>query len=123
MVAEDAGGAVCAQIVDLAQTPINHAPTDISLSNTAVNELQPSADYTVGVLSTADNSNGPFTYQILRNDGTWVNADADGRFRVVGNELRANGFKLDYEQAACTRSRFASSIRLASRWIGPSPSR
>jgi hypothetical protein len=85
--------------VHVRSTVANRVPTDIGLSNTVVQELTSSTDVKVGNLSATDGNVGEaLTYQIMRFDGSW--SASDGRFTIVGNELRANGFMLDFEQAA-----------------------
>jgi Ca2+-binding RTX toxin-like protein len=80
--------------VDLTIGPINHGPTDITLTNNAIRELSAAGDF-VGSLGAADQDNGEtFTYELLDAAG--------GRFKIVnGHDLVVdNGFLLDWEQAA-----------------------
>jgi Ca2+-binding RTX toxin-like protein len=71
------------------KTPVNNAPTDISLSTRSVYELSRNGTL-VGVLGTADTAGDEHAYSIV---------DGDGRFKIVGNQLQvANGLKLDTEQ-------------------------
>ncbi len=80
----------------------NDAPTDISLSNTSVNENLP-AGTTVGVFSTTDPNNGnTFTYTLAAGDGSTDN----GNFTISGNTLRTAGI-FDYE----TRSSYTITVR------------
>jgi len=80
--------------VDLTVKPINHAPTDVTLSNGIVRELSATGDF-VGTLGTADQDDGEtFTYELIDSAG--------GRFKIVnGQDLVVdNGFLLDFEQAS-----------------------
>ncbi len=103
--------------VQVHTTVANRVPVDIGLSNTLVQELMSSTDVKIGDLSATDGNPGEtFTYQIMRFDGSW--GTSDGRFTIVGNELRANGFMLDFEQASAhaiqikvTDSRGASYVK------------
>ncbi|WP_262030241.1 cadherin domain-containing protein [Microvirga sp. Mcv34] len=62
------------------------APTDIALSTTSVNEKST----VIGLLSATDTPGDTFTYAVV--------SDPDGKFQVVGNELRVrSGAVLDYE--------------------------
>ncbi|CCI03457.1 Calx-beta domain-containing protein [Microcystis aeruginosa] len=69
---------------------VNDAPTDLQLSNNKVDENSPN-NTIIGVLNTTDpDVNDTFTYTLLDN--------ANGRFTIVGNELRvANSNLLDAE--------------------------
>jgi len=69
---------------------VNDAPTDLQLSNNKVDENSPN-NTVIGVLNTTDpDVNDTFTYTLLDN--------ANGRFTIVGNELRvANSNLLDAE--------------------------
>jgi parallel beta-helix repeat protein len=73
--------------------PVNHAPTDITLSNSTVPENSP-AGTTVGALTAVDPDAGDsHTFTLLDNAG--------GRFAISGNSLVvAAGANLDYETAA-----------------------
>jgi parallel beta-helix repeat protein len=73
--------------------PVNHAPTDITLSNSTVPENSP-AGTTVGALTAVDPDSGDsHTFTLLDNAG--------GRFAISGNSLVvAAGANLDYETAA-----------------------
>ncbi|MGE0088317.1 MAG: leucine-rich repeat domain-containing protein [Bacteroidales bacterium] len=73
---------------------INNAPSNISLSNTSVNE-NVSVGYIVGQLSTTDaDSEDSFTYTFVSGNGT---NDADNAsFTIDGNNLKTNT-SLDYE--------------------------
>jgi ELWxxDGT repeat protein len=70
-----------------------HAPTDIALSTSDIQEFRANGTV-VGDLSTTDpNVGDTFTYTLLD--------DAGGRFALAGNQIRvANGLLLDFEQAA-----------------------
>ena len=71
-------------------TDVIEAPADILLSNAAIAENS-ATDTVVGLLSAAPDNEG-MTYTLLNN--------ADGRFRLVGNEVRvANGVLFDFESA------------------------
>ncbi|WP_245435401.1 hypothetical protein [Microvirga calopogonii] len=79
--------------VDLTIKPINHAPTDVTLSNSTIRELSATGDF-VGSLSATDQDSGEtFTYDLVDTAG--------GRFKIVnGHDLVVdNGFLLDFEQA------------------------
>ncbi|MBO1907862.1 hypothetical protein KHP60_20790 [Microvirga sp. 3-52] len=83
--------------IDLTIKPVNHGPTDITLSNTSIRELSAAGDF-VGSLGAADQDAGEtFTYQLIDTAG--------GRFKIVnGHDLVVdNGFLLDFEQAAAHR--------------------
>ncbi|TRT44375.1 MAG: tandem-95 repeat protein, partial [Microcystis aeruginosa Ma_QC_C_20070703_M131] len=69
---------------------VNDTPTDLQLSNNKVDENSPN-NTVIGVLNTTDpDVNDTFTYTLLDN--------ANGRFTIVGNELRvANSNLLDAE--------------------------
>jgi|GEM_PF-3540277 len=71
------------------QTPVNEAPTDISLSDQIVDENAEGA--VVAVLSSTDpDADDTATYSIVE--------DASGLFEIVGNELRLReGVSLDHE--------------------------
>jgi Ca2+-binding RTX toxin-like protein len=71
----------------------NDAPTAVTLNNPlSPSEFTPNG-FVVGTLSATDiDASETFTYTLTD--------DADGRFTIVGNELRvANGLLLDFEQA------------------------
>ncbi len=79
--------------VDLTLRPVNHAPTDITLTNQSIRELSAAGDF-VGSLGAADVDAGEtFTYELIDNAG--------GRFKLVnGHDIVVdNGFLLDFEQA------------------------
>jgi Ca2+-binding RTX toxin-like protein len=83
--------------IDLTIKPVNHGPTDITLSNTSIRELSAAGDF-VGSLGAADQDAGEtFTYQLIDTAGS--------RFKIVnGHDLVVdNGFLLDFEQAAAHR--------------------
>ncbi|MFC4171720.1 hypothetical protein ACFOYU_06570, partial [Microvirga sp. GCM10011540] len=90
----DGGGreAVAVVVAEVTDTPAN-APTGISLSGNKAAEYAV-AGTLVGTLSATDpNAGDAFTYTLLDNAG--------GRFKIEGDKLLvANGFKLDFEQAA-----------------------
>jgi Ca2+-binding RTX toxin-like protein len=75
--------------LDVNRTDANEAPTEIELSNDAINENESGA--VVAVLSAVDaDSNDTATYSIV--------GDASDAFEIVGNELRLKeGVSLDYE--------------------------
>lgn len=80
--------------VDLTIRPVNHGPTDITLTSKSVRELSAAGDF-VGSLGAADEDAGEtFTYELVDSAG--------GRFKIVnGRDLVVdNGFLLDWEQAA-----------------------
>lgn len=74
-----------------AETPVNQAPTDIALSNAAVEENS-AVDMVIGSLSASDpDADETFTYSLLD--------DAGGRFAIVGDTIVVAG-DLDYETSA-----------------------
>lgn len=86
------------EAVTVLTTVSNRAPVNVGLSNDTIRELSPGTDVKIGDFTATDaNAGESFTYQILGKDGQW--STTDGRFHIVGGELRANGFMLDYEQA------------------------
>ena len=89
----------------------NHAPTDISLSNSSMAENQP-AGTTVGNFSTTDPDAGDtHTYTLVTGTGKVDNASFD----IVGNQLRTKA-SFDYE----TKNSY--SIRVRSTDKAPAPS-
>jgi hypothetical protein len=80
--------------VELTIRPVNHGPTDVTLTNKSIRELSAAGDF-VGSLGAADEDAGEtFTYELVDTAG--------GRFKIVnGRDLVVdNGFLLDWEQAA-----------------------
>ncbi|MEE1610834.1 hypothetical protein [Microvirga sp. CF3016] len=80
--------------VELTIRPVNHGPTDITLTNKSIRELSAVGDF-VGSLGADDEDTGEtFTYELVDTAG--------GRFKIVnGRDLVVdNGFLLDWEQAA-----------------------
>jgi Ca2+-binding RTX toxin-like protein len=80
------------QSVSVTVTEVNEAPSEVVIDNATVDELSP-LNTVVGTFSAidadaADQDASDFTYTLLD--------DADGRFILVGNELRVNG-DIDYE--------------------------
>lgn len=72
------------------QSPSNQPPTDISLSNSNVNENSP-VGAVIGILSaTSSNPGATFTFSEVD--------DPDNKLSVVGNELRVDG-ELNFESA------------------------
>lgn len=72
-------------------TSVNKAPTDLSLSNSAIDE-NVGANFVVGSLSTTDpNNNDTFTYSIVPNQGDFEAFDI-----IDGNKLRIKDSP-DYE--------------------------
>lgn len=72
------------EVSDVNETPGNATPTNLSLSNSSVNENAP-ADTLVGTLSSTDpDANDTFTYSLVAGTG-----DADNNaFLVVGDQLK-----------------------------------
>jgi hypothetical protein len=71
--------------------PVNDAPTDLTLSNLKISENSVN-NALVGRLSAIDPDRSSDTYTFSLSN------DADGRFALVGNEIRvADASKLDYE--------------------------
>ncbi len=65
-------------------TPVNDAPSDLSLTNSSVKEKL-AIGTVVGLFGSVDiDSVNPFTYSLVSGDGSNDNA----RFTIVGNELR-----------------------------------
>ena len=104
----------------------NDAPTDIGLSNDAVDENQP-AGTVVGVLSTSDEDAGAtHSYALAAGFGDTDN----GKFKIVGDELHtAQGFDFETTPTASVRIRStdngalffeeASTITIANRNDAP----
>ncbi len=81
---------------------VNNAPTDVSLSASAVNE-NVSTNYTVGTLSTTDPDVGnTFTYSLVSGTGDTDNAS----FNISGSSLRITNSP-DYE----TKSSYSVRVR------------
>lgn len=81
---EDQDGQSFEQVLTIHVTNINEMPTEVSLSNAAVEEGLP-VDTTVGTLSTTDPDSGDtHTYALIAGDGDADNAS----FTIVDNELR-----------------------------------
>ncbi|KOR31627.1 hypothetical protein TI05_12395, partial [Achromatium sp. WMS3] len=77
------------QVNDIDETPVNEAPTDITLSNTAVDEN--AAGAVIGDLATTDVDVGDTHTYTVDNDS----------FEVVNGQLKLkDGVALDYEAAA-----------------------
>ncbi|HTX79119.1 MAG TPA: sortase, partial [Longilinea sp.] len=88
----DGGGLYFEKVFTVTVTDVNEAPTDISLSNSSVDEEQP-ANTVVGSLSTTDPDSGnTFTYTLVSGTGS----DDNGSFNVSGNSLRTSVI-LDFE--------------------------
>ena len=67
-------------------TPVNEAPTGLSLSNNNVNENVPD-NTVVGLISTIDsNKNDTFTYSLVTGEGD----DDNSAFTIDGNSLKVN---------------------------------
>jgi hypothetical protein len=67
---------------------VNETPTNITLSNSAIQEHNP-ADAVIGDLSTTDPDSGQtFTYTLVTNP--------DNKFKIAGSQLLANAV-LEYE--------------------------
>lgn len=79
--------------VDLTIRPVNHAPTDITLTNQSVRELSATGDFVGSLGATDDDSGERFSYELVDNAG--------GRFKIVNDRdlVVDNGFLLDWEQA------------------------
>gem|GEM_PF-2365762 len=69
-------------------TPINDAPTGISISNASVSTLD-SADVVVGTLSATDPDSSSWTYSILSVDGDVGSVFIAQNFNISGSTLRA----------------------------------
>ena len=90
--ATDLGGLTAAQTVTITVTPVNEAATDISLSNSAVDENEVSGS-SVGTLSTNDPDTGDtLTYSLVSGTGDTDNA----QFTIDGTTLKTNA-SFDYE--------------------------
>ncbi len=86
----------------LANFQFNHAPSDITLSNTSVAENQPSGT-AVGTFSTTDPDSGnTFTYSLVSGTGGTDN----GSFTIAGNTLKTAAI-FDYE----TKNSYSSHVR------------
>lgn len=81
-----------------AAAPVNHAPTNLTLSAASVNENEPVGTL-VGVLSTTDQDSGnTFTYSLVSGAGSTDNAS----FSISGNQLRT-AEEFDFEtKASCS---------------------
>jgi hypothetical protein len=80
----DAGGLTFEKAFTINITEVNHAPTDIALSTTSIDENL-ATNSTVGALSTTDaNASDTFTYTLVSGDGSTDNAS----FNILGNVVR-----------------------------------
>ncbi|MBM6596501.1 hypothetical protein [Microvirga pudoricolor] len=86
-------------------TAANRAPADIGLTGASIEELSVTGTV-IGTLSTQDTNAGEiFSYTLTNNAG--------GRFSLAGNKLVvANGYALDFEQAASHRVTIKSTDRM-----------
>jgi len=95
---DDGNGGTFEEQFTITVVPPNFDPTDISLSNSSVDENQPSGTG-VGTLSTTDPDSGDtHTYKLVAGSGDTDNAS----FQINGSTLETAA-ALDYEQGA-TRS-------------------
>ena len=98
----DAGGLFVEEAFTITVTNANEAPTDITLSATAVDENQPSGT-AVGNFSTTDVDAGDtHTYTLVTGAGDTDN----GSFTIVGNQLRTAA-SFDFE----TKSSYSIRVR------------
>ena len=81
----DQGGLTYDKIFTITLTESNRPPTNISLTNAAVNEKQASNSL-VGNLSTADLDSATFTYSLVSGSGSTNN----NNFKISGTQLRTN---------------------------------
>src|SRR5207302_1822581 len=89
---DDGHGHTFQKALTISVTDVNDAPTDIGLSNAAVDENQPSGT-TVGTLSTTDPDAGDtHTYSLVSGTGSTDNAS----FQISGSTLQTAG-PLDFE--------------------------
>lgn len=97
--------AITINVADVNENPpANKAPTDISYSGVTSFAEMPLNGTTLGTLGATDpNDAGGFVYSIV---------NPDGRFQIVGNELKiANGSLFDFE----TRSAHAVTVRVTDK--------
>lgn len=81
----------------------NHAPTDVSITNTLVNENVPMATV-IGTFTTTDpDLNNTFTYKLVDGDG----ADDNGSFSIDSTGQLLTASALDFE----TRSSYSFRVR------------
>ncbi|MFC6272035.1 beta strand repeat-containing protein, partial [Pseudoalteromonas fenneropenaei] len=74
-------------------TPVNDAPTDISLDNSSVDQSDTAANYNIGALSTTDVDDSSFTYTLTTGssaNGTCTASTGNGSFQINGSNLEAN---------------------------------
>jgi VCBS repeat-containing protein len=89
---DDGNGGTFEKQLTISITNANDAPTDISLSNSSVDENQ-SSGMTVGTLSTTDPDSGEtHTYSLVTGDGDTDNAS----FQITGATLQTNE-EFDFE--------------------------
>ncbi|MGI9458368.1 MAG: FG-GAP-like repeat-containing protein, partial [Pirellulales bacterium] len=81
----DQGGLTYDKVFTITLTESNRPPTNISLTNTSVNEKQASNSL-VGNLSTADLDSATFTYSLVSGSGSTNN----NNFTISGTQLRTN---------------------------------
>ncbi len=88
----DQRGGVVTNLITVGINNENDVPTDITLAGSSIEENLPVGSL-VGYLDAADeDANESFTYALVAGTG----ADDNGRFQVVGNEVRSNAV-FDYE--------------------------
>ncbi|WP_462173742.1 tandem-95 repeat protein [Pseudoalteromonas xiamenensis] len=74
-------------------TPVNDAPTDISLANSTVDQSDTAANYNIGALSTTDVDDSSFTYTLTTGssaNGSCTASTGNGSFQINGSNLEAN---------------------------------
>ena len=91
VIASDKNGLSVEKTFALDILDVNHAPTDIVLSNAVLEENSPD-NFAIGLLTSVDpDQNDTFTYMLLD--------DAGGRFKLDGQVLKvADGLRIDFEQ-------------------------
>jgi LPXTG-site transpeptidase (sortase) family protein len=98
----DQGGLYTEKVFTVSVTDVNETPTDISLSNSNVDENQP-GNTVIGSLGTADPDAGDtFTYTLVSGTGS----DDNGSFNISSDSLRTSA-SFDYE----TRNSYTIRVR------------
>lgn len=91
IIATDRYGLATEKTVGLDIRDVNHAPTDIEMSDNAVHENTYDGAFICELSAIDPDSDDEFTYTLLD--------DAGGRFYLNGGEVRAkDGLKIDFEQ-------------------------
>lgn len=83
--ATNTGGTTYGSVLTFTTAASNAAPTDLSLSNSSINQTA-GVNATVGTLSTTDTDSVSFTYSLVSGSGSTDNAS----FNISSSTLRAN---------------------------------